>query len=557
MKRFYLSLAALLFAASSFAQTVSSVTLPPGTVSRATKFKMAETPAGRLVKGADGDLSTDIIRTQPAGTLHKNLYRKSTSYSLQYGFILKNDAEGFVNNLVEGPDGEVYMDEPYLSLVTRSWLKGYKAKGDTICFDFPQPVYRQEGNTPGDSLTFYAYKMVMSIENDEASGQQVVNCYPDDKTQTVKFVWRNDTLKCVDDAFIGLASPAGRWMGFGEENIQLSTIRDMQVEAPQNAAGAREYSLQSTDPLQGNENVNFVNVLTAGDSVYVKGIYSGLPEAWIKGSLKDGKAVFRRQYLGTTTMLEKQCHVFFLPVTMSMVYNEEYQDYDYGYVPADSAVFDYDEAGGTFTSDSTLVVNMGLGNPTYNYFNIYATPVLAPFTEVADTPQDPVFTNVLGYDDQNGFGVVLFDLPVRGVNGGLLDPSKMYYEVEIDGEVKTFSPDEYKYIGEEMTQVPYSFTDQHNFFVNGTTHTLYYFKKFGTIGVQLFSTAGGQTRASKKITYEMPTQGIRSAVASSQPVAVTWHDLSGRTVSAPRKGLYIKTVTFADGTQKTFKTVRK
>lgn len=53
-------------------------------------------------------------------------------------------------------------------------------------------------------------------------------------------------------------------------------------------------------------------------------------------------------------------------------------------------------------------------------------------------------------------GGLQYSLSYYSADFNYLDPSCLYYNLYIDGEVVTFSPDDYANLTEEMTDVPYA-----------------------------------------------------------------------------------------------------
>lgn len=185
--------------------------------------------------------------------------------------------------------------------------------------------------------------------------------------------------------------------------------------------------------------------------------------------------------------------------------------------------------------------------------------MLKKFVEVAATPADPVITTLTAYDEQYGAGFQ-FELPAVDVDGNFIDPSKIYYNIYFDGseEPETLSPDDYQNLTEEMTNVPYDFSDNYDFLCGGTTHTFYFYvAEYNNIGVSQTYTGGGETHRSNIVWATNPTS-IKGVSSDSKSVkSVNYYDLSGRQVSAPAQGLYIKTITYTDGSKKNVKRMAK
>ena len=61
-----------------------------------------------------------------------------------------------------------------------------------------------------------------------------------------------------------------------------------------------------------------------------------------------------------------------------------------------------------------------------------------------------------------GPGGLQFTLSFYSADFNYLDPAHLYYNLYIDGEKQTFTPETYKNLKSNMTDVPYSFSDHTN-----------------------------------------------------------------------------------------------
>ena len=83
------------------------------------------------------------------------------------------------------------------------------------------------------------------------------------------------------------------------------------------------------------------------------------------------------------------------------------------------------------------------------------------------------------------------------------------------------------------------------------------------IGVQAIYRAAGKEHRSSIIYSDgkevpvTPATGIRDAVAPKGEAVTTYYDLSGRRVSKPTSGVYVKSERFADGTARQSKVILK
>lgn len=96
--------------------------------------------------GAMAQNESELI-TQPAAGKTVNLYRTTTGYESVYYYGIPHESTGDWQRLVFGDDGAVYLENPINSIYTKTWIKGYRAEGDTIAFQLPQPIYAEEASS--------------------------------------------------------------------------------------------------------------------------------------------------------------------------------------------------------------------------------------------------------------------------------------------------------------------------------------------------------------------------------------------------------------------------
>lgn len=241
MKKIYLTIMAALFSAVSFAQTslkeVNGFRVLKNTVfwgknertgsaERFSKFKYVKSPSPLAISKLfpKAHSASDILTEQPAGKLYSNLYQTAKGFGLSAVGLAYGALESFATDYVVADDGSAFLKDPYSSLVTNSWLKGVKAEGDTVEFKLPQPIYHEEYE--GEDYLFYASRMVLDAVWSESDQDTILTYVPDTVTQTVKFVWRNDSLIKQGDCLLGLVDEGGVWVGYGDDSLVLNVLKD-------------------------------------------------------------------------------------------------------------------------------------------------------------------------------------------------------------------------------------------------------------------------------------------------------------------------------------------
>lgn len=481
-----------------------------------------------------------IISTQPSGILHDNLYRNSFAYFAYYGYIFPDNVNGAIGAYVAGNDGHYYIKNP-ISQYATGWLEATKGTGDTLVVTTPQYVLQEEYE---DSLYDY-YINRMALETTSEGSSYVV----DSVSNTVKFVLRNDSLIQVDDVLLGLTDATGSWTGFGDMENVYAPNKDKEVVADLGNSEPENYSLTYAETDTTTDGC-IVKVAINGNDIYVKGLSEHIPEKWAKGTINGKKAEFLSdQYLGADTI--SGYHIYFKGAGSKRTTYSDDTPYD-SLFATNKVVFDYDPIAKTLKSDSVILLNGGKN--AINYLEKYARPAFKPFNDVAAVPANPAFTTFKAFSSSDGYGYFEFNLPKADVNGDFIDPTKLYYNVYLDDEVFTFLPDEYSKLTSEMTDIPATYSDSWDFFASGTAHTVYYYETgFDKIGVQSIYKGGNTTNKSDIVYYVVPTSIQNTVASTTDAVSETYADISGRKVYRPTKGLYVKTLHYADGSVKSVK----
>lgn len=573
MRHLYTAFAAALIASSAAtAQNAATrnVRLTPNKQAIALAKKSNFRPAVKLgstaasgkrfnVASTTGTTTTaPIIDAQPEGKLHANFYFSGESFVNMMGYEAQLPFDGIWGKIVEAPDNKtIYINNPIGAYYSDAWIKGERTTGDTIEVKLPQQFVHEEYD--GMSNDAWLYKLVpVKVEQD---GETYTTFKPDSTSQTVKYVWRNDSIVLVnttqDSKLLGMCTEAGEWYGYGDY-IQQYTVFDQQPVAPKDETKATQMSITYYDSGQRYGRVK--KVVREGNDIYIAGLNKNIPSGWAKGTISGNKATFSgHQYMGLDTVTAS--YAFFEPVSRSMVWDSEIGDSIESLTLADAITFAYDSDKGTLNTDSTFVANQG-----YKMFNqvfTYDGATLEPWTEKAATPLavDASTMSYMPFSEEYGYGLLAFAPSEFDADGYILDANKLYYSIYLDDDVLTIDPDEYKLFPYETTEIPFTYSDMLDFVNYAGMWQVYTFVTgIDRIGVQMIYKGGGEVRKSA-ITYISATNEDPSAVSNvaqtGKVAGVTYTDLSGRRVSRPGNGLFIQTTRLADGTITTSKRLFK
>lgn len=497
------------------------------------------------------------ITEKPKGEV-VNLYRTSEGYYAFFGNAKPYKAHGEWSRMVFAEDGAVWLENPISSLYSKTWIKGYRAQGDTIAFDLPQVIYEEtfDGVTSKGKL----YKMI--AEETDKYGTYV----KDEDSQTLKYLWKDGKLTLCKDMACGMCTPTGGWSGFGENYFEGINIENNTTKPSENAKvydGLMLY-LDLNDQAQQWP----VKYAIDGDDVYLGNLSTNLKGYWIKGTMKNNEVTFPSTSLvgiDTTTV----CYAYASRVDYSTAYTAYGDPYDSTFVVNEPLVFTYDPAANTLNSKQKMGIHQsdGVREPlkSTDIFDVYRVPLISPWVEKPNKPLPPKFSAVMPWitDMTPNYSGVEFLLSYYSVDGNYLDPSKLYYSFYIDGEMVTFTPEEYLNVTKEMDLVPYTFDDDYQFYkVSDNTRRLYYYhqpkEKIGLEALYVDEVDGKPVTYSSGISeYYFDPTGINNTTLEEGNVeSITFTDLSGRQILRPGKGVYIRTITMKDGTKQSKKVVR-
>lgn len=300
-------------------------------------------------------------------------------------------------------------------------------------------------------------------------------------------------------------------------------------------AGAEQmlYNFQGHDTYIDQDKAFEVFVVIDNNDVYIKGLSEYLTEGWVKGTIADGVATFPAAYMG--------------------VFEFWGDAYDLDFDGAEFTVNDnasvLTAANGYTTSTEGMVLD--------EFINVTLTKAQV---EIA-TPATPTITDFTE-DDYGHY--LLMDIPTKDVDGNDIFAALLSYQILINRNgnqsVYEFTTDDYEFLEENMTVVPYNFTDYYDIDVAGKQVYIYGddIDQWNAIGVKSIYTVGDksrETRESEIFWYELIPTAIND-INASNVVETNYYDLQGRKVDANATGLLIKQMRMQDGTTKAVKVMR-
>ncbi|MBQ8968993.1 MAG: hypothetical protein IJ064_04570 [Bacteroidaceae bacterium] len=269
-----------------------------------------------------------------------------------------------------------------------------------------------------------------------------------------------------------------------------------------------------------------------GTDVYVQGLCSYLPDAWLKGTLSDGKIVLPSgQYYGT--------------------YESYFGDFDfyflgYGENGVEDVRLTVSEDGAVLTAENWMLTNPNAISE--NPYEILTGAVFYRVSETAGTPAAPSVVKFEDSDEEYDFGAVTLNIPITDVNGNPLVVDKLFYKLYIDeaGAVSEyrFSASLYENLTEDLVEIPYTMNDEWDFYVNGTEVYVYLNSStlsYDRIGVQSIYRGGEEEHKTDIAWYTIErTENAIHAINGEADTKAPVYNLAGQRVTKPIRGLYIQ-----------------
>jgi hypothetical protein len=290
------------------------------------------------------------------------------------------------------------------------------------------------------------------------------------------------------------------YTGGGETNASeigwYTPTRPTTIELPEGAE-VKAYVFSGTD--NSGKFQRAVKLAKVDNDVYIQNVATVDDTTWIKGTKSAETDVYtfpKGQFLGVFQNARVRYNIYL------MGYNSTLGVMD--------VKMNYDAEADTYTLTNILVENAGYTDNLYSYNRIQPNSVIAPVEmDRAATPEVPAISTLRYYiSGSNNFTSAMLDIPLVDVDGVPLADTlltyKLYYD-EGDSEAKliTFTTDLYQELEADMSEIPYGFIDDNDFF-KGLVNLNMDMSTWKRIGIQAIYSGGGETNASE-IGWYTPT----------------------------------------------------
>lgn len=356
-------------------------------------------------------------------------------------------------------------------------------------------------------------------------------------------------MKRVTLTFILLAAMLALWATTNQHVQGSINASNGQEVTPPDGIEQHTYTLTAQSMFWGEAEDYSADVQVAfdGTDVYIQGLSNWLPDAWVKGQLKDNGStiMFPSAYLGS-----------------KLVYGEIEMEFTFN-----GATFQYDADAGTLTSaegyTTTSVYDL-YGDTQEEDGDVLINVVITKAVEVAATPAAPQIQKFF-YNDPYGYELNL-NIPLEDVDGNTIFASKLSYQIfkRKDGVESplVLKAEKYEYAQQDLSIIPYLYTDNWEVTKGGETVFIYEddIEAWDAIGVKTIYTAAGQTNESS-ITWKnndwSTSNSISTATDNANGKCVVRFDVSGCRVLTQPKGIVIEQTRQPGGSKITRKIMMK
>lgn len=500
--------------------------------------------------------SAQIIKDTPKGKLIENLYRSSKSW-VKKGWtgVQQGRYEGIVSKIVIGEDGCIYIYNPLSGLDSKSWLKLEKQADGKYRAMLPQAIYTDDlgGDDDEEESSERTITLNRMVSSDDGKNYEPVGA----AMNYVDFTWENNKL-----VMKGMGQKAKIWGAAYENSWQNNyggdwalTIEPLgeQLITPPATATKSQYTVTSkSDPSP-----RIVEAMTDNNDIYIKGLFKAekLANVWVKLTKQGDKAVMpTNQYLGITQRTDfkridsdkSEYHTF------AAAFENETK-------AAENLEFSID-ATGKLTASKILRTSLGKASNENitgeDYIESYDALILTPYVQkevgAPATPEYFYLTSTPNYDNTSNEIKLAFYVKNADVNGNVLNPEKMYYNVYVNGSTEPFKfkkGTNYNYMEqEELVNIPFNYKDKNNYdfkVVDNLRILHFYDSSITRLKVVMVYESDGKKYSSEPMVASLPTDGIESA-NFSKTTTEKYYTVDGRQIQKLQKGLNI--IKSSDGT---------
>lgn len=505
-----------------------------------------------------------LISSQPEGEL-RTFHGYSMAIYPSWGFASTDPHDGLARQVVFADNGDVYFKDPISKAARGTWIKG-TLKDGIITVETPQ-VIDYTTSSSGSTTTWTVQRMKGTPYYDDYWEEWDVEWEIDSEKTAITYKYDGNTIT-QDEEYVKLCLMAdGEPMSYGDYNVKYTAVDETAAHFPENEPSEKWSFFYNT--FYGHQ----VDVAFSGDELFVKGFWTEHPNAVIKGKIEGDKLhIPSRQYLGYLTSGDYGYYVYLM--------SAEVDDSDWmtAYISSgEDVIMDFDKDNKTLKLSSELipVVRYGMTEGVADYnVKVGFNDLSMSYIDQIGRPSTPEINRLVRYVD-TGWGYIEPLIYPKDEFGNALDINYLYYCVWMDNEVYVIDPADaigkaYEGVEGTMTEVPYTFDNTHGITTSGSAaqkYLAFYNVGFTEIGAQsiYYDPETGNRLVSPIIYRNMDTGETRiedstvgvGQIGGGDIETEEYFDLAGNKVRNDFKGISLKVTTFADGSRKTDKIVRK
>ena len=500
--------------------------------------------------------SAQIIKDTPKGKLIENLYRSTKSW-VKKGWtgVQQGRYEGLVSKIVIGDDGCIYIYNPLSGLDSKSWLKLEKQADGNYRAKLPQAILTDDlgGDDEEEESSERTISLIRMVSTDDGKNYEPVGA----TMNYVDFTWENNKLVMKgmgQKKQIWAAAYENSWQSNygGDWALTIEPLSEQLITPPSTAVKAQYIVSSKSDPSP-----RIVETMTDNNDIYIKGLFKTekLANTWVKLTKQGDKAVMpTNQYLGITQKEDfkkydsdkSDYHTF-----AAAFENEE--------KTAENLEFSID-ATGKLTASKILRTSLGRASDDNitgeDYVESYEGLTLTPYVQkevgAPATPEYFYLTSTPNYDNTSNEIKLAFYVKNADINGNVLDPEKMYYNVYVNGSTEPFKfkkGTNYNYMEqEELVNIPFNYKDKNNYdfkVVDNLRILHFYDSSITRLKVVMVYESDGKKYSSEPLVASLTTDGIESA-NFNKTTTEKYYTVDGRQIQKLQKGLNI--IKSSDGT---------
>ncbi len=475
-------------------------------------------------------LSTD----RPAGEYH--VYnRGGSSLFLDWEGIYESDQSSMLAEVVFAENNVVWMRNVLTYVNDNIWIQGTLSDDGT---KITIPVGVKISYDSWEQQYLCLYPATLNMTDNTVS----INTDIDEISYSIAegIISLNNTSGLTQG--IGAFYDEGLWAGMMDVNTVYTPSPLQAVAVPDNLATSQYQLICINDNYSEGVDLDnlkgvFINIGREGNDIYISGLVPDDSSAWAKGSISGNVVTIAKdQLMGVSSGYG----LYLEGATYEKI------TYDWGWTQYNYTISDQDITftlgeDGSLTSPSIAMI-VSTSTVDASLWASYIDAAISPAFTGSATPKTPTFTSVNCWDDE--FGEPYYGLAIRTSqidnDNHLLDRSKMFYVVEVNGEEFTFTPDVYTSLDEAIKEVPLTLNDNDFFYSLDNFQNFYIFRTdIESFGVRVIYYGGDQRVETPTTIYTV--DGIHDITISADDAVADVYDLCGRKVNRDNltPGIYI------------------